>query len=256
MSLPDVTWALGRPTIGGAASLASRLRVYGRDRVPLDGGVVVASNHFSWLDPAVLGAASPRVLYYMAKVEAHRVPGLGAFIRTFGCFPVRRGESDREAVRTMRRIVAEGHALGLFVEGTRQLSGVPGQVQPGAAMVALQEDVPIVPVAIHGTQGWKPAPGGFQAGVDRLGRADDVRRAPEGRARLQGGLGAAAGGDPAPLRLAGRRPPARPPARRRPAGVRVHDRRSRPTPERGSGAPGPSPSSASRTSGSRRSSTG
>src|SRR6185312_4095589 len=98
LSLPDVTWALGRPTIGGAASLASRLRVYGRDRLPLDGGVVVASNHFSWLDPAVLGAASPRVLYYMAKVEAHRVPGLGAFIRSFGCFPVRRGESDREAV--------------------------------------------------------------------------------------------------------------------------------------------------------------
>jgi 1-acyl-sn-glycerol-3-phosphate acyltransferase len=76
---------------------------------------------------------------------------------------VRRGESDREAVRTMRRIVAEGHALGLFVEGTRQHSGVPGQVQPGAAMVALQEDVPIAPVAIHGTQGWKPAPGGFQS---------------------------------------------------------------------------------------------
>ena len=163
MSLPDVTWALGRPTIGLAATLASRLRAYGRDRVPLDGGLVVASNHFSWLDPAVLGASSPRILYYMAKVEAHRVPGLGAFIRAFGCFPVRRGESDREAVRTMRRIVAEGHALGLFVEGTRQHSGVPGQVQPGAAMVALQEDVPIVPVAIHGSQGWKPAPGGFQA---------------------------------------------------------------------------------------------
>ena len=163
MSLPDVTWALGRPTIGLAATLASRLRAYGRDRVPLDGGLVVASNHFSWLDPAVLGASSPRILYYMAKVEAHRVPGLGAFIRTFGCFPVRRGESDREAVRTMRRIVAEGHALGLFVEGTRQHSGVPGPVQPGAAMVALQEDVPIVPVAIHGSQGWKPAPGGFQA---------------------------------------------------------------------------------------------
>jgi len=156
VSLPDVTWALGRPTIGLAATLASRLRAYGRDRVPLDGGLVVASNHFSWLDPAVLGASSPRILYYMAKVEAHRVPGLGAFIRAFGCFPVRRGESDREAVRTMRRIVADGHALGLFVEGTRQRSGVPGLVQPGAAMVALQEDAPIVPVAIHGTQTWKP----------------------------------------------------------------------------------------------------
>ncbi len=154
MSAPDVAWTLGRPTIGVAATLASRLKVYGRDRVPPTGGCVVASNHFSWLDPVVLCVASPRVLYYMAKIEAHRIPGLGAFIRAFGCFPVRRGESDRDAVRTMKQIVADGHALGLFVEGTRQRSGVPGEVQPGAAMVAIQEAVPIVPVAIHGTQDW------------------------------------------------------------------------------------------------------
>jgi 1-acyl-sn-glycerol-3-phosphate acyltransferase len=142
------------------AALASRLRVYGKERVPLEGGIVVASNHFSWLDPAVLGYASPRVLYYMAKIEAHRLPGLGTFIRAFGCFPVRRGESDRDAVRLMRTIVAEGHALGLFAEGSRQRAGVPGYVQPGAAMVALQEGAPILPVAIHGTQTWRP--GGFQ----------------------------------------------------------------------------------------------
>jgi 1-acyl-sn-glycerol-3-phosphate acyltransferase len=156
----EVSWTLGRPTIGTAAALASRLRVYGKERVPLEGGIVVASNHFSWLDPAVLGVASPRVLYYMAKIEAHRLPGLGAFIRAFGCFPVRRGESDRDAVRLMRTIVAEGNALGLFAEGSRQRSGVPGTVQPGAAMVALQEGAPILPVAIHGTQTWRP--GGFQ----------------------------------------------------------------------------------------------
>ncbi len=155
MNTVDVTWAIGRPTLGTAAALASRLRVYGRERVPLDGGCVVASNHFSWLDPVVLGAAVPRPLYYMAKIEAHDAPGLGALIRAFGCFPVRRGESDRDAVRTMRRIVAEGKALGLFVEGTRQRSGVPGEVQAGAAMVAIQEHVPVVPVAIHGTQTWK-----------------------------------------------------------------------------------------------------
>jgi len=154
MSLVDLTWAVGRPTIGTAATLATRLRVYGRERVPFEGGVVIASNHFSWIDPVVLGAASPRIVYYMAKIEAHRAPGLGAFIRAFGCFPVRRGESDRDAVRTMRRIVAEGNALGLFVEGTRQRSGVPGPVQPGAAMVAIQEDVPIVPVVVHGSQTW------------------------------------------------------------------------------------------------------
>jgi 1-acyl-sn-glycerol-3-phosphate acyltransferase len=155
MRAADVTWMLGRPTIGLAASLATRLEVYGKDRFPRDGGVVVAANHFSWIDPVILGAASPRIVYYMAKIEAHRVPGLGTFIRAFGCFPVRRGESDREAVRTMRRIVADGEALGLFVEGTRQRSGVPGVVQPGAAMVALQENAPIVPVAIHGSQTWR-----------------------------------------------------------------------------------------------------
>jgi 1-acyl-sn-glycerol-3-phosphate acyltransferase len=156
MTTADKVWMLGRPTIGVAARVSSRLKVYGKDRVPREGGIVIASNHFSWLDPAVLGAASPRTIYYMAKVEAHRVPGLGAFIRAFGCFSVRRGESDREAVRTMREVVRDGLALGLFVEGTRQLTGVPGPVQPGAAMVALQENVPIVPVAIYGSRDWKP----------------------------------------------------------------------------------------------------
>jgi 1-acyl-sn-glycerol-3-phosphate acyltransferase len=161
MNVVPISWAIGRPTIGGATKLASRLRVYGRDRVPPTGGCVIASNHFSWLDPPALGAACPRIIYYMAKIEAHRAPGLGTLIRAFGCFPVRRGESDRDAVRTMRTIVSEGKALGLFVEGTRQRTGVPGEVQPGAAMVAIQEHVPVVPVAIHGTESWslrRPAP--------------------------------------------------------------------------------------------------
>jgi 1-acyl-sn-glycerol-3-phosphate acyltransferase len=92
----------------------------------------------------------------MAKVEAHRIAGLGQLIRAFGTFSVRRGESDREAVRMMRTVVRDGHTLGLFAEGTRQLSGEPGEVKPGAAMVAVQENVPVVVGAIHGTQDWKP----------------------------------------------------------------------------------------------------
>ena len=153
---PDRVWAVGRPTIGTAVKLAGRIKVYGKERVPLTGGLVIACNHFHWVDPPALGAACPRTIYFMAKVEAHRVPGLGTFIRWFGTFPVRRGESDRDAVRTMRGIVRDGLALGLFAEGTRQRSGVPGPLQPGAAMVALQEDVPVIPVAIHGSQTWKP----------------------------------------------------------------------------------------------------
>ncbi len=156
MNFTDAVWVVGRLTIAPVTRVFSRLRVYGRDRVPRSGGLVIACNHFSWLDPAALGAACPRTMYYMAKIEAHRVPGLGQLIRAFGTFSVRRGESDREAVRTMRQIVREGKALGLFVEGTRQRGGVPGPIQPGAAMVALQENVPVVPVAVHGSQTWKP----------------------------------------------------------------------------------------------------
>ena len=156
MNVTDVVWAVGRVTIGATVRVFAPLRSYGPERMPRQGGVVLAFNHFSWLDPAAFGAASPRTIYYMAKIEAHRVPGLGQLIRSFGTFSVRRGESDREAVRLMRQIVRDGHALGLFVEGTRQRAGVPGRVQPGAAMVALQEDVPIVPAAIYGSHEWRP----------------------------------------------------------------------------------------------------
>jgi 1-acyl-sn-glycerol-3-phosphate acyltransferase len=156
----DAVWAVGRLTLGVTVRGATRLRVYGVERVPAEGGVVLALNHFSWVDPPAFGALSPRTIYYLAKVEAHRIPGLGQLIRTFGTLSVRRGESDREAVRLMRQAVRDGHALGLFVEGTRQRSGVPGEVMPGAAMVALQEDVPVVCGVIHGSQHWRP--GNFQ----------------------------------------------------------------------------------------------
>jgi len=151
----DAVWAVGRLTLGSLVRVFAPLRSYGDDRIPRHGGVVLAFNHFSWLDPVAFGATCPRTVYYMAKIEAHRVAGVGQLIRSFGTFSVRRGESDREAVRMMRRVVREGHALGLFAEGTRQRDGFPGEVKPGAAMVALQEEVPIVPAAVHGSQFWR-----------------------------------------------------------------------------------------------------
>jgi 1-acyl-sn-glycerol-3-phosphate acyltransferase len=151
----DAVWPFGRYSMGLAAALAGRLRVYGRERIPHSGGLVVALNHFSWIDVPLFGYANPRNTYFIAKAEAHRIPGLGQFIRAFGSFSVRRGESDREAVRRMREVVREGHCLGVFAEGTRQRSGEPGEVQPGAAMVALRENVPVVCGAIHGSQTWK-----------------------------------------------------------------------------------------------------
>jgi 1-acyl-sn-glycerol-3-phosphate acyltransferase len=155
MNRVDALWPFGRYLIGWPGALTARVRSYGKERIPQHGGVVLAMNHFSWIDIPCFGVACPRNIYFVAKAEAHEIPGLGQFIRAFGSFGVRRGESDREAVRRMREVVRDGKVLGVFVEGTRQKSGVPGEVQPGAAMVALQESVPVVCGAIHGTQDWK-----------------------------------------------------------------------------------------------------
>jgi len=151
----DFFWATGRVYMGIPARLLTRGRGYGREHVPREGGMVLAVNHLHWIDVPLLGSFSPRNLDYVAKVEATNVRGFGEFITWFGTIAVRRGESDREAVRQMRNAAREGRALGLFVEGTRQRSGHPGKAQPGAAMVAIQEDVPVVPAAIYGTQSWR-----------------------------------------------------------------------------------------------------
>ena len=156
MTRNDFFWATGRLYMGMPARLLTRGRAYGREHVPREGGIVLAVNHLHWIDVPLLGSLSPRNLDFVAKVEAVNFPGLGEFLRWHGTIGVRRGESDREAVRQMREAVRKGRALGLFVEGTRQRTGRPGRAQPGAAMVAIQEEVPVVPAAIYGTQFWKP----------------------------------------------------------------------------------------------------
>ena len=155
MTVQDLTWALGRVYMGWPTRLATRPRAYGLDRVPRAGGLVYAINHMHWIDIPIMGALSPRNVHFVAKAEAAHFPALGRFLRWHGTIAVRRGEGDRDAVRLMRRAAREGGVVGLFVEGTRLKTGRPGPAQPGAAMIALQEHVPVVPVAIYGTQFWK-----------------------------------------------------------------------------------------------------
>ena len=156
MSNSNLAWALGRRYMGWPALAVSRARVYGRERVPKTGGLVYAVNHMHWLDIPLVGALSPRNIDFVAKVEAVRVPGIGRFLEWHGTIAVRRGESDRVAVRKMLESARSGRVIGLFVEGTRLKTGRPGTAQPGAAMVAIQAGVPVIPMAIYGTQFWKP----------------------------------------------------------------------------------------------------
>jgi 1-acyl-sn-glycerol-3-phosphate acyltransferase len=147
-------WMFGRPFFCALVRTFAPLRAYGRERIPANGPLVLCFNHFSWLDPWALGSVVPRTVYYVAKQEVHDNPIVGPFVRFFGTSPVRRGESDREAIRVMREVVRRGDTLGMFPEGTRQ-EREPGPLRPGAAMIAVQEQVPVVCGAIHGSQDWK-----------------------------------------------------------------------------------------------------
>jgi 1-acyl-sn-glycerol-3-phosphate acyltransferase len=155
VSASDIAWGLGRRYMGWPTRLVTRPRAYGRERVPKTGGLVYAINHMHWIDIPLVGALSPRNIDFVAKVEAVRVPGIGRFLEWHGTIAVRRGESDRVAVRKMLEAARSGRVVGLFVEGTRLKTGRPGTAQPGAAMVAIQAGVPVIPMAIYGTQFWK-----------------------------------------------------------------------------------------------------
>jgi 1-acyl-sn-glycerol-3-phosphate acyltransferase len=156
VNLHDVVyWTVGKGLIAPATRVLVPLKVYGNERVPREGGCVLALNHFSYVDPPAFGTACPRRIVFVAKTELFDLPGLGQLITAHGTLAIRRGESDRDALRKMRETVRRNELLGLFVEGTRQRKGVPGTAKPGAAMVAIQEGVPVLPAAVHGTQHWK-----------------------------------------------------------------------------------------------------
>ncbi len=133
-----------------------RLRAEGRENLPPSGGYVLAANHNSNFDPWPLGIPvwPRRYLRFMAKVELFRGP-LGPLIKAGGGFPVRRGEGDREAMEMATRLAREGHVVVMFPEGTRRKKGLrkKHQARPhsGAARIALEAGVPLVPAAIAGT---------------------------------------------------------------------------------------------------------
>jgi 1-acyl-sn-glycerol-3-phosphate acyltransferase len=133
-----------------------RLRAEGTENLPSDGGYVLAANHNSNFDPWPLGLPlwPQRFLRFMAKSELYWWP-LKHVINAGGGFPVRRGERDVEAINRAVDLARAGYVVAMFPEGTRQRKGLVKRHQPkahtGAARIALEAGVPLVPVAIAGT---------------------------------------------------------------------------------------------------------
>ncbi|MEA2515493.1 MAG: 1-acyl-sn-glycerol-3-phosphate acyltransferase [Thermomicrobiales bacterium] len=131
--------------------LAIGLRVEHVERAP-KGAVLVVSNHLHNADPVLTNAAYPLPIHYMAKKEVFRIPVLKWILRWAGAFPVDRGRADRSAIRRAEAALAAGIAVGMYPEGTRSNTRALRAPLAGAGMLALRNDVPILPIVVTGTE--------------------------------------------------------------------------------------------------------
>ncbi len=123
-------------------------KVNGKHNVPKDGAYIVCSNHLSNYDPILLALTQKRQIFYMAKQELFKNKLAAKVIRTLGAFPVTRGAGDGKAINEAENVVNDGKLLGIFIEGTRSKTGEFLRPKSGAAIVAQQMNVPVIPVCI------------------------------------------------------------------------------------------------------------
>ncbi|MGH2953614.1 MAG: 1-acyl-sn-glycerol-3-phosphate acyltransferase [Solirubrobacterales bacterium] len=141
-----------------------RLSRTGREHARVKGGLIVGSNHRSFLDPFVIAAFLPwrRRLQFVAKVELFEKRWQGWLISRLGAFPIRRGQSDETAMETARLIVERAGTVIIFPEGTRHRTGSLGRPRRGVGRLALETGAPVLPIAVHGSEevrrGWRIRP--------------------------------------------------------------------------------------------------
>jgi 1-acyl-sn-glycerol-3-phosphate acyltransferase len=155
---PDWVYEMVRTATSLYAYSFFRMRSIGSDNVPGSGPVILAPNHFSFMDHFFTGATTRRKVRFMAKSQLFKPPM--QFIYTHGgVFPVRRGVRDEDAFITARKILSEDGLICMYCEGGRSRTGdLAAQAKPGIGRLALQSGAPIVPIAIYGSakvRNWK-----------------------------------------------------------------------------------------------------
>ncbi|WP_332630077.1 lysophospholipid acyltransferase family protein [Halalkalibacter flavus] len=131
-------------------STSYKVEIIGKENIPDTGATILCCNHIHNFDPPLLGAYIQRQLHYMAKQELFEKPILKGLLPKLGAFPVRRGMSDKQAIRTAMKLLKEGKMIGLFPEGTRSKNGKLGKGLTGAGFFALRTDAVVIPCAIIG----------------------------------------------------------------------------------------------------------
>ncbi len=138
--------------------LLTRRQVKGKENIPEHGPLLVVANHISMADQYFIAINVNRRMMYMAKEELFRHRPISLVVQAFGAFPVRRGGTDRKALDQAYRILDSGLALFMFPEGTRSRNAQLQPAYPGTALIALRNNVPILPIGITGLENVKKGP--------------------------------------------------------------------------------------------------
>ena len=143
-------------TLGTFLRIMFRPRYLGRDKIPVDGPLIIAANHLSHIDPAFIMTATKRPVSYMSKKEHFEGAIRRLVFKQVGVIPVDREEGGKEALNGAIEILEEGGAIGIFPEGTRSRDGKMGKGKTGVARLAALTGAAVVPVAIRQTDGVWP----------------------------------------------------------------------------------------------------
>jgi len=128
-----------------------RWRVYNPERVPLEGPVILASNHASFLDPPLVGAGIKRPINYLARESLFRFPVVGWVLRKWNSVPVDREGGGAKGLKAILDRLLEGGAIILFPEGTRTRTGELQPARSGIGLTVIKSSAPVVPVRVFGT---------------------------------------------------------------------------------------------------------
>ncbi|MFI5370699.1 MAG: lysophospholipid acyltransferase family protein [Candidatus Eisenbacteria bacterium] len=147
----SIHYSVSRSAVSVIVGALTGWEVRGRERVPRDGALIIASNHISYADPPMVGAATRRQLHFLAKQELFAVPVLGPAIRSVNAIPIRRGMADLTGMARAMEVLKRGEALLVFPEGTRSRDGELHAARPGVGMLAVSGDAVILPAYISGS---------------------------------------------------------------------------------------------------------
>ncbi len=128
-----------------------RWRIFGAEHVPLKGGVILASNHASFLDPPLVGSGLKRDINYLARESLFRYPGIGALLRSWNAVPVDRDGGGAKGLKIILSRLLDGNGIILFPEGTRTLDGKLQPARSGIGLTVIKSTAPVVPVRVFGT---------------------------------------------------------------------------------------------------------